>query len=150
MYSVAGVAAGDIVYISGGPSGQRRNYSVSNWTPVGGSAINNRVTSQIGQDSAHNGTAVFDCGGGTWLLPPTNFVISGDAGDGNRHFLLTNAAAIASPQSVSGVRISYVNGGASLQNGALDMLLRGPNHGQPLLWTTCSTIRSQWHTGRPF
>ena len=83
-------SAGDTVYISGGSSGQTRTYSGANWAPAGGSS-GSPIVYQIGQDSSHNGTAVFDCGGGTWLTPNPYTVLSGDAGDGSLHFEIGRA-----------------------------------------------------------
>lgn len=119
--NISGVSAGDTVYISGGPAGSSRTYTVSYWTPAGGAA-GNRITYQIGQDSTHNGTAYFNCSGGTWVFPGNYVVINGDAGDGNMHFALTNAGGIMySSVSITGVKISYVNGGNALVNLALDV-----------------------------
>ena len=66
--SVSGVNAGDIVYISGGSSGLSQTYAMTTWSLPQGTSSGN-ITYQIGQDPAHNGTAIFN-GGGTstaWL-----------------------------------------------------------------------------------
>src|SRR5271169_4126243 len=117
---ISGVSAGDTVYISGGPAGSAQTYTMSGaWTPVGGTS-SSPVTYQIGQDSAHNGTAIFS-GSGNWLGGVLqNVVISGDAGDGQMHYSIANPAnntsyyteAWSDPEAStysSGVRISYVN-----------------------------------------
>jgi hypothetical protein len=105
------VKSGDTVYISGGPSGSSQTYSSGTWSPTGGSS-SGVVTYQIGQDSAHNGTAVFS-GSGSVFGGSLNYVtISGDAGDGNMHFATSGFSTIAWNQSsMSGLRIGYVNFG---------------------------------------
>ncbi len=107
--NITGVQAGDIVYISGGST-----YSVSSWTPSGGTT-GNPITYKIGQDVGHNGTATFDCGGGTWLyMTNSNVVVSGDAGDGNKHFQITNCnvrGINVTSSTVHNLRISYINFG---------------------------------------
>ena len=110
--SISGVKGGDIVYISGGPSGSSQSYSISGtWTPTGGSS-GNPVTYQIGQDSAHNGTANFTGGGsGYWTTPSSYTVISGDAGDGQMHFSVSGSGGCANIGNTSGVRIAYINFG---------------------------------------
>src|SRR5258708_6464901 len=51
---ITGVLAGDVVYVSGGPSGQSRTYTLSSaWTPIGG-ATGNPITYKIGNDAQHN------------------------------------------------------------------------------------------------
>jgi hypothetical protein len=110
--NITGLSAGDVVYFSGGPSGATRTYSVSNWSPLGGTAAN-PITYKIGQDSSHNGTAIFDCGQRMFLTANNYTVISGDAGDGQRHFALSNPSAgvIFWIGDATGVRISYINMG---------------------------------------
>jgi hypothetical protein len=117
LSSISGVKAGDTVYISGGPSGSSQTYSVSGtWTPAGGSS-GSPITYQIGQDSAHNGTAIFS-GSGTFLGPVNYAIISGDAGDGNMHFAISSGYSTgANIGGTTGYRISYVNFGASLGDG---------------------------------
>jgi len=80
--SGASVAPGDIVYISGGPAGSSHTYS-GTWTPKPGSS-GNRITYQIGQDAAHNGTAIFTSA--TCMNTLLHVNIIGDASDGQRHF----------------------------------------------------------------
>jgi len=80
-----------------------------------------RVTYQIGQDSQHNGTAVFDAGGNEFLNGNLEFVnVLGDAGDGRMHFQVINstgAGQIGVSPSDSAVgssfRIAYINFGSS-------------------------------------
>jgi hypothetical protein len=111
LSSISGVKAGDVVYISGGVSGSSHTYSVSgSWTPPGGSS-GNPITYQIGQDSSHNGTAIFS--GSGYAFTPANYtVISGDAGDGGMHFAVSGYSGCASVVSAVGVRIGYVNFGS--------------------------------------
>jgi hypothetical protein len=115
LTQISGVAAGDTVYISGGPSGSTRTYSISGaWQPIGGTASAS-ITYQIGQDSQHNGTAVFT--GNQYFLwgnsatPLANIVISGDAGDGKRHFQI---GALGQNSTIDGIgsshlRLSYID-----------------------------------------
>ncbi len=115
LSNITGVSAGDTVYISGGASGGSQTYSVSSWKPASGGA-GNPITYQIGQDSAHNGTAVFS-GSGTWFGGANNVIISGNAGDGAMHFSLSGYSAGVNNNSTTGLRISYVNLGSSLGDG---------------------------------
>ena len=114
--NISGISPGDTVYISGGPSGSSQSYSLSSWTPIGGSS-GNPITYQIGQDSAHNGTAAFT-GSSYWVTGPFGFVIiSGDAGDGKMHFALSGyscaiSSVLASKSStIHDSRFTYVNFG---------------------------------------
>ena len=115
--SISGVKAGDIVYISGGPSGSSQTYSMSgSWSPAGGSA-GSPITYQIGQDSLHNGTAIFS-GSGTFLGPASYAVISGDAGDGNMHFAISSGySSGANVNGTTGMRIAYINFGSNMGDG---------------------------------
>lgn len=84
------VASGDTVYVSGGSTGNSQTYNSSSTTTYPGQFFPpNGTTWKIGQDSAHNGTAIFDVQGATWLQhDESNVTISGDAGDGQRHFVV--------------------------------------------------------------
>lgn len=90
------IQAGDIVYISGGPTGSTQTYLSRSHDTYAGQWLNvvNGVTYQIGQDPAHNGTAIFDGEGGSYWLAQNwkNVTISGDAGDGKRHFKLKDGS----------------------------------------------------------
>ena len=110
--SITGVKAGDTVYISGGPSGSSHTYSTGTWTPAGGSS-GGSITYQIGQDSAHNGTAIFSGSGSFFNSGSSSYVtISGDAGDGQMHFATSGFSGVGllEPGSVN-IRISYINFG---------------------------------------
>jgi len=109
--AIKGVRGGDVVYISGGPAGQTRLYTASSWRPPRGNA-KAQILYQIGQDSAHNGTAVFDCRNGSWLGRVSYVTLSGDAGDGHMHYALTNCGAVALLNHSVNVTISYINMGA--------------------------------------
>ncbi len=115
LSNITGVKAGDTVYISGGASGSSQTYSVSSWKPAGG-ASGNPITYQIGQDSAHNGTAIFS-GSGTWFGGANYVIVSGNAGDGAMHFSLSGYSAGVNNNGSTGLRISYVNLGNSLGDG---------------------------------
>jgi len=107
------VAAGDTVYISGGPSGSSLTYSIGAiWTPKGGTA-GNPITYQIGQDASHNGKAIFSGTAGFLNTTVQNVTISGDAGDGARHFQTSGLTYIIYNASgaQNGVRLSYINFG---------------------------------------
>ncbi len=119
--NITRLSAGDTVYISGGSSGSSQTYIMSgSWIPTGGKA-GNPITYKIGQDSLHNGTAFFS-GTGTWLNTTTqsNYIISGDAGDGQKHFTIADPTTNISPYSYianlssgskSNIKISYINFG---------------------------------------
>ena len=112
LSQASGAAAGDTVYISGGPSGSSQTYSIgSAWAPKGGTSTS-RITYQIGQDSAHNGTVIFS-GTGSFISAPSNANIVGDAGDGQQHFAVTGCTGIAGG-SFSNLRIGYVNFGVMI------------------------------------
>ena len=110
--SGASVVAGDTVYISGGPSGSTRTYALGGggWSPKSGSSSGGRITYQIGQDSAHNGNAVFT--GSEFIAAGTRQYINivGDAGDGNRHFVSQTGRAF-NADNMNNTRIGYVDFG---------------------------------------
>jgi hypothetical protein len=107
LAAITGLSAGDTVYISGGTTGNTKSYTCpSNWNPPSGT-VGNRITYQIGQTAAHNGVVIFS-GSGTWLTGPTDINLSGDAGDGVRHFRLTGCALITY-QGINRTRISYLD-----------------------------------------
>lgn len=115
--AMTGLAAGDTVYISGGASGSSITYDLageftSNPGFVSGTA-GTPVTYKIGQDAAHNGTAIFHrtTTGSQWLFGGNNYIISGDAGDGARHFKATNYSELFVLPGSSNVRVSYVDCG---------------------------------------
>lgn len=118
MNSITGLSAGDVVYISGGAAGSSKTYTCASlgagypglFVPIAG------VTYQIGQEAGHNGTAIFNGTPGTnvWVYAagyPANVTISGDAGDGSRHFVLTNYGGFGIADGATNWRICYVDGG---------------------------------------
>jgi len=112
LTDITGLSGDDTVYISGGSS-----YAVgSGWSPEGGTA-GHPITYKIGQESGHNGTATFTCSTGTWLTPSNNnIIISGDAADENRHFVVAASCTQGIDSSSSplvNVRVSYVDMGSS-------------------------------------
>jgi hypothetical protein len=118
LSSVSGVKAGDTVYISGGPSGSSQTYSTGTWAPAGGSASGGIITYQIGQDSQHNGTAIFNCSG-TFITLSSYLAVVGDAGDGQMHFAVTGCNTMAwQYNGPTHDRIAYVNFGQVTGNGA--------------------------------
>jgi len=64
LNNMTGLAAGDVVQISGGSSGNTQTYTLSaSFTLLSGyinGSTGNPVTYQIGQDTSHNGTVIFD------------------------------------------------------------------------------------------
>jgi hypothetical protein len=120
--SGSGVAAGDTVYISGGPSGSSRTYSASSWNPKQGTS-SSRITYQIGQDAAHNGTAIFNGTGPFFGSGLNNLVFSGYVtNDPALHFQLSGYSAASGERSVSNFRFCYVNMG-SINPGAAEVFL---------------------------
>jgi hypothetical protein len=110
---ISGISPGDTVYNSGGPSGGSRTYTLSTaWKPIGGNSTN-AVTYKIGQDSLHNGIAIFNVRPlNDWISGAIqSVVISGDAGDGKMHFQLGNLYRPITGDGSSNLRISYVNCG---------------------------------------
>jgi hypothetical protein len=86
----------------------------SQWLPIAGST-SAPITYQIGQDSLHNGTAIFvNSGAGNWLNSAVvNVTISGSDGDGLMHFALTNfATGMLGNGPFSYVTLSYINFGS--------------------------------------
>jgi len=61
--SIAGLSAGDTVYISGGASGKTYSWP-ANWVPASGTA-GNPITYAVGQDAGHTGTVTFTRSGST-------------------------------------------------------------------------------------
>jgi len=124
--AITGLAAGDTVYISGGSSGATLNYNISSeFTSIPGfisGTPGNPVTYKIGQDSAHNGTAIFNriTSGSQLLFGHSNYVFSGDAGDGQMHFSTSNYISGFILNNDSNVRISYVNFGHIVQGGVIN------------------------------
>lgn len=113
--AITGLVAGDTVYISGGAAGNTRTYNMSAyWNPTSGSA-GNKITYKIGQDSAHNGTVIFNYTGVTpagnpWVSGTNYAVFSGDAGDNGKHFRLTGYTLGVS--NISNTTLEYVDADA--------------------------------------
>jgi len=112
--SVAGVAGGDTVYISGGSTSQTYT-GVSNWSPRGGSS-GNPVIYAVGQTSGKNGVVVFDGGGASvFLTSPLNWVtlngnVSGSRNMTIQHYGVTIAASgNAGGSGDGGITFSYLN-----------------------------------------
>jgi hypothetical protein len=124
---VTGVAPGDVVDISGGPSGSSITYTNvvtqgsngNDWHPQGG-APGDPVTYRIGQDAQHDGTAIFDGQGAQYFLGYPDYntntnvhdvVLSGDAGDGVPHFAVKNYGLPVHGDLAQNLRISYFDFG---------------------------------------
>lgn len=128
--SVSAAVPGDTVYISGGPTGTTRTYNIvstyGNWELANGTP-GTPITYAIGQDSAHNGTAIFTRSAsftgtlGTWIFCPHDVVISGDAKDGQMHFRVTSSSGsgkingLLNTSGVNNVRMEYVDAGSMSQ-----------------------------------
>jgi hypothetical protein len=112
------VVAGDTVYLSGGPSGSSQTYKgqvtgnngvLGVWIPRGGSA-GNPVVYKVGQDSAHNGTVIFDAtGADQWLYASSSsawITIDGNVG-GQRH-MQVNATTGINCATMTGLTVRYI------------------------------------------
>jgi hypothetical protein len=158
LADIHGLSPGDIVWISGGPSGHSQTYSVpsqdgntdSYWNPIGSTDPVNPITYTIWNDSSHNGTVIFDCtqlngpnagADGLWIggYPVLrNIVVSGNAGDGQMHFALIhcgNAVFFVTSSSPAvlpnNVTFSYINMGFVTEpeaSGAFDCEAPGGNN----------------------
>jgi hypothetical protein len=106
---IAGVAPGDTVLISGGASGSTKTYSFAgDWVPKSGSATA-KIAYQIGQDSAHNGTAILNLNGNSLVASSVqHVVISGDAGDGAQHFQANAAGRLIDASGSTDLRVAYL------------------------------------------
>ena len=108
---LSGLVPGDTVYVSGGAAGGSATYQLpANWSRLVGGTAGHPITYQIGQDPAHSGTAVFHCAtaGQTWIQAVSNVAVSGDAGDGQRHFKLTGYSRAFGAEEQSALHFSYV------------------------------------------
>lgn len=112
--AIAGLKSGDTVFFSGGPAGSSKTYSLpSRWvieTPG--------VTFAIAREAGHNGIAIFS--GSQWLsIRAANVVVSGDAGDGQRHFKLAGCAEAldCTHPSADNWEVGYVDMGQQLTTG---------------------------------
>jgi hypothetical protein len=112
LANAKGIAPGDVVYISGGPSGRSQTYNEPNgWTPTAGKP-GSIVTYQIGQDAQHNGTAIFDTGKNAWCGLASYTLISGNAGGGKQHFQInttTTGACIYANSPTVHAQVSYIS-----------------------------------------
>jgi len=89
--NIKGVAAGDTVYFSGGTSSQVYPLT-SVWSPAGG-ASGSPISYKVGQDSAHNGTVIFDLGSlGGWISGPSNWVTVDGGVNGVAHMTFQNGS----------------------------------------------------------
>jgi len=115
LSQLSGVAPGDTVNISGGPSGSTRSYSINANFPIVNGTASARTIYQIGQDSSHNGTALINLNGSHLLTEVNNVTFTGDAGDGQRHIVLSHCDESVSIYAANGLnfKLSYVDLGAS-------------------------------------
>lgn len=119
LANVAGISEGDTVYISGGSSTktyQLWSGSFYEWVPAtsgGNGTASNPINYRIGQDSGHNGIAIFD---GSGLTSPSGRlktegwrygVISGDY-NGENHIVFTNCGAHLGDSSLS-LKLDHVS-----------------------------------------
>lgn len=92
----ASVNPGDTVYISGGVS-TNKVYDLADYWVIEDGTSGNTNTYSIGQDEGHNGTAVFNYTGGvdkTFLWDLDYTIVTGDAGDGEHHFVLEGFTSV--------------------------------------------------------
>lgn len=80
--NITGLAAGDIVYFSGGSTSQA--YSVTDWAPTGGTS-GNPITYAVGQDAGHNGIVTITSSGNFLNGNLHDVTIDGNVG-GLRHW----------------------------------------------------------------
>lgn len=124
--AMTGLAAGDSVQISGGGPAASITYTLTGeFTSLGGfssGTSGNLIIYQIGQDGTHGGTAIFHQSGsvGQFLFGGNYYAISGDAGDGLRHFKLDNYYQLLTLASNTDVRASYVDMGTGGAFGAIN------------------------------
>ena len=120
--AMSGLAPGDTVYISGGPSGSTQVYDMDangrpypNFTTLNGfrnGTAGNRIVYTIGQDSAHNGKAIFSTTRGNhFLFKPKYIEFVGDAGDGEMHFALSGFSDLLVGDDSIAVRVAYFDCG---------------------------------------
>ena len=101
-------AAGDTVYISGGATGTNQTYNSGTWAPKGGT-LGNVVTYQIGQDSLHNGVAIFNRTSGTiFINQSSHFKVSGDAGNNKCHFRTKGWGQLGYEDSQTEVEFDFI------------------------------------------
>lgn len=113
--NVTGLQAGDTVYVSGGSTTQA--YSLSNWTPIGGS-LGNPITYATGQDPGHNGVVA---------ITSTNFL------SGNFNYVTING-------NVGGAQNWQVTASNYLWEGA-----GGTNHGVTLEYINFANAAAGFH-----
>lgn len=110
----SGVNGDDICYIDGGSTSVTWNLSAY-WNPPSGTS-GHPITYKIGQDAGHNGIAIFNYTGvapasNPWFTGTNYAVVSGDAGDGVKHFRLANYTLGVS--NISNTTIEYVDADAT-------------------------------------
>lgn len=117
--AMTGLAAGDSVQISGGATAGTCTYNFSDAFPYTQGSAGVAIGYVIGQDSAHNGTATFNqtsqgFSHGNFVSGAHDIIISGDAGDGGKHFKLsgTFVGLVDINGSNTNVRVAYFDLGA--------------------------------------
>lgn len=126
--AMTGLAADDIVEISGGSTGNTQTYSFSDKFPASSSGTTGHpITYRIGQDASHNGTVIFNqtavgFSHGSFLQGGSNIVLSGDAGDGDKHFQLSGTLVylIELAGNNANIRMSYFDLGVFPRIGSIN------------------------------
>lgn len=113
MANSGSVQSGDTVYLSGGPAGTTQTYSTTTFAPNPGQwlLMVNGATYKIGQDSLHNGTAILNGQAGDYMFVQSlsGVTVSGNAGDGLRHFKTTNTVQLGRGDDWTNVTFEYVD-----------------------------------------
>lgn len=88
--NITGIAAGDTIYFSGGPTGSSQTYAISGSMPLVGGSSGAPTIYAVGQDSAHNGTVVFTSSS-AWIYNPPNWVTINGEVNGARHMQVASS-----------------------------------------------------------
>ena len=109
LSNIAGLAAGDICYISGAAGGT--TYSATGWSIAGSGNAANPIIYRVGQDSGHNGPATINLSQG--ITPSVGVDYTGIYLDGNyngsRQINLNAPIGNAGTHGIKGLRLSYLN-----------------------------------------
>lgn len=116
---VTGLTGGDTVYISGGAAGNTNDYTVSYFGNASncknGTAGTGIITYKIGQDAGHNGGVARFTTTSSMIDTCSYMTFSGDAGDGQMHFMFANTTNkycfTDTSQGLTAFLFEYVNCG---------------------------------------
>ena len=111
----ASLSPGDIVYISGGTSGQ--TYSSEQFPHIGGGVQGNPITFKVGQDAGHNGVVTIDRGtlasNYEWIFAnpnrPISWITIDGSYNGTSHLSITNWANLCYlDDGATGIVLRYI------------------------------------------